>query len=204
MRVQSLKSEVQLAFRFFTAVLMTFPVAAATENESTDAFPKLFPPYSEIPPTFWEQHGAATLILSFIGAMLLGLAVWLWLRPKPKVALPPSVQARNELETLRLRSEDGSLLSEVSRIIRRYFSNAFQLSPGELTTAEFCRALAVTPSVDAELAGSVSEFLHRCDEQKFSPGNSALPLNAVQQALTFVETAEARRIQTPSPASSPA
>ena len=170
-----------------------------TNSETTNALPKLLPPYAELPPTFWEQHGTSVLLIGLGVILLAGWVVWLWLRPKPKVILPPDVQARNGLEAIRQRPEDGALLSGVSQILRRYFIAAFQLPPGEPTTAEFCRTLSSREQIGGELATTVSDFLHRCDEQKFSPTKSAASLGAVNQALALIEKAEARRAQTQAP-----
>src|SRR5882724_13350131 len=113
----------------------------AQPNSETNALPTLSPPYAELPPTFWEQHGIAVLISSLAAILPVGFLVWLCLRPKPKIILPPEVEARNALELLRGQSEDGVLLSNVSQILRHYFIAAFRLPPGEPTTAEFCRAI---------------------------------------------------------------
>ena len=49
------------------------------------------------------------------------------------------------------RPEDGALLSQVSQILRHYVVAAFDLPPGELTTAEFCRAIAGHARIGPEL-----------------------------------------------------
>ena len=193
MKVQSPKSKVQVVLCLCAVFIPTMLLGAASDSETTNALPKLSPPYAELPPTFWEQHGTS-LWFAGVGIFLLaGLVVWQCLRPKPKLILPPELQARNALEALRQSNEDGALLSNVSQILRRYFISAFQLSPGELTTAEFCRALANREQVGGELAAVVSDFLRRCDEQKFSPAKSAAALGAVNQALALINNAEARR-----------
>ena len=177
----------------------TLPLFGQSNSESTNALPKLSPPYAELPPTFWEQHGTAVLVAGLGVILLAGLVIWQCLRPKPKLILPPEVEARNALEALHQSNEDGALLSNVSQILRRYFIVAFQLSPGELTTSEFCRVIAGREQVGGELAAAVSDFLHRCDEQKFSPAKSAVSLGAVNQALALIKSAEARRAQTEAP-----
>jgi len=72
---------------------------------------------------------------------LVSAAAWFLTRPKPPVVVPPDVQARLALEPLRQQPEDGVLLSRVSQILRHYVGAAFDLPPGELTTAEFCHAI---------------------------------------------------------------
>ena len=169
------------------------PLSAQTNSEPTNDLPKLLPPYGELPPTFWEQHGAAMVLVSLVVLILIALIVWWRLRPKPPVILPPEVQARTALEALRQRPEDGACLSHISQILRRYFLAAFQLPPGELTTAEFCQMLSGHAQIGGELSTAVAAFLHRCDEQKFSPGKSSVALGAVEQALALIAQAEARR-----------
>ena len=165
---------------------------AQTRNDPTPTPPALVPPYGELPPTFWEAHaiavaiGLGTLVL----AMLLGWLLW---RSRPQKIMPPETQARLALEALRPLPEDGAVLSQVSQIVRRYFSAAFQLTPGELTTAEFSRSIAEHPRPGPELAAAVIEFLCRCDEQKFSTVRVTDPGHSVVRALNLVDQAEAQR-----------
>ena len=81
-------------------------------------------------------------------------------------------------------------------ILRRYWAAAFQLPPGERTTAEFSRALATRPVPDAELSAAAVDFLRRCDERKFSPAPAAVPPGAVKGALEFIARTEAMLKQT--------
>jgi len=195
MKVQSPKSNVRNAICVCASILSSVSLFAATNSESTNDLPKLSPPYAEIPPTFWEQHEVPIVLAGVVGLVLTGLVVWLRLRPKPRVMLPPAVQARKDLATLRQRPEDGAVLSCVSQILRRYFVSAFELPQGELTTAEFCRALATSETIGGELAAKAGDFLRRCDEQKFSPAKSAATLDAVNQAQSLVAAAETRHLQ---------
>ena len=187
---------------FLLALFLCLPslLIGQTNSDATNVLPKLSSPYAELPPTFWEQHGTNLWFVGLGIFLLAGLVVWPCLRPKPKLILPSEVEARNALEALHQSNEDGALLSNVSQILRRYFIAAFQLSPGELTTVEFCRAIAGREQVGGELAAAVSDFLHRCDEQKFSPAKSAASLGAVNHALALIKTAEARRAKTEAPA----
>jgi hypothetical protein len=142
-----------------------------------------------------------------LGVLLLGLicaVVWLLTRPKPPVVVPPEVQAREALDPLRQQPEDGALLSRVSQILRHYVAAAFELPPGELTTAEFCRAVGGHAPIGPELSAALSEFLRQCDQRKFSPPAPAPPLSAVAQALKLIELAEARRAQLRRAAEAPA
>ncbi len=100
---------------------------------------------------------------------LAALILWKLLQSKPPVILPPEFVARKALTKLLNQPEDGKLLSEVSQILRRFVIAAFGLPAAELTTTEFCAALAAREKVGAELAGLISNFLHQCDEQKFAP-----------------------------------
>ena len=129
----------------------------------------------------------------FFGLIVFGL--WLVLRPKPVPPVPPEVQARQALEALQSRPEDGVLLSEVSQILRRYLVAVFALPAGESTTAEFCRLIGNSESVGVELSSPAAEFLRDCDVRKFAPAVSGPPLNAVARARELVERAEARKAQ---------
>ncbi len=135
--------------------------------------------------------------------MLVGAAVWFLTRPKPPVVVPPEVQARQALEPLRQQPEDGALLSQVSQILRHYVTAAFHLPPGELTTTEFCRAIAGHERVGPELSAALSDFLRQCDQRKFSLPAPAPPLSAVAQALKLIDQAQARLAALAQPAAQP-
>jgi hypothetical protein len=154
----------------------------------------LRPPHAEIPSTFWEQHGVWLVLFGVLLLALVCAAAWFLTRPKPPVVVPPEVQGRQALEPLRQQPEDGVLLSRVSQVLRHYLSAAFNLPPEELTTAEFCRAIAGHSQVGPELSSALSDFLRQCDQRKFSPPAPAPPLSAAAQALKLIDQAQARRI----------
>jgi Domain of unknown function (DUF4381) len=190
---------------------------ADTNVPGSDALLRLRPPLPEIPPTFWERNNGwivAAGLLLFVA--IAAFVAWL-MRPKPPVVVPPDVQARKALEPLRGQPEDGALLSRVSQILRHYVAAAFALQPGEMTTADFCRAVAGQARVGEELSNALSAFLRHCDERKFAPstaiaagnlpasGGGILPpeapsapaMDTVAQALELIQLAEARRAQLP-------
>lgn len=158
-----------------------------------DDIPPLAPPLQEIPPSFWEQHSTAVLLGVLALLVLVGLAIWWWCRPKPPVLVPPEVRARAELAALGKQPEDGLVISRVSQVLRRYLNAAFNLPPGESTTAELCATLSRSETIGPELAAAVGEFLRASDERKFAPAAGGEPFRAVSRALALVEQAEARR-----------
>ena len=168
---------------------------ADTNAGSPEEIPPLRPPRAEIPLTFWEKHGHWIVGGSVALVALAGVAGWLLSRPKPEDVVPPEIRARRELEQLRARAEDGALLSRVSQVLRCYVAAAFDLPPGELTTAEFCRVVAGEARIGPELAGAFSDFLRRCDERKFTPPAPRPELGAVGEALKLIAAAEARRAE---------
>jgi len=168
-------------------------LSAVAKAADTNALPALAPAYGELPPTFWEQHQSAIIMGSFTFLAVAFLFLRVWLRPETPVMLPPEVSAREALTRLLRQPEDGKLLSEVSQILRRYVVAAFELPPGEMTTAEFCATLAGQAKIGAELAQSISGFLRECDERKFSTAPAATPLNAARRALDLVGLAESIR-----------
>jgi hypothetical protein len=177
-------------------LLLALPLtlSAATNLLEPDEIPPLRPPRAELPPTFWEQHGVtvAAGIVVFLG--LLTILIWYLRRPVPPVIVPPATLARRELETLRPQPENGAVLSRVSQIVRHYLAAAFGMGTGELTTSEFCGALAAQERIGPELAGAVGDFLRRCDDHKFKPASQAPagPLGAISGALGLIDRAEAR------------
>ena len=182
--------------RIWAFVLLIAQAAfAAATNQPADAIPPLRPPQGEIAPAFWEQYGVWVIIA---GALLLGViggVVWWLRRPAPAVVVPPEAEARQALEPLRLQAEDGQLLSRVSQILRRYVSTAFGLPPGEMTTADFCRAIADQGRLGPDLSPALGDFLRKCDERKFAPAAPTAALGAVAQAGKFIEQAELRRAE---------
>jgi hypothetical protein len=171
------------------------PLHGQTSVMETNAPLKLLPPYGELPPTFWEQNGTAILFAGFGVVAFAALVLWLIFRPKPKIIIPPEVQAREALHQLSSQPEDGALLSRVSEIVRHYFSAAFQLSPGELTTTEFIREISGNEKIGAELSTAAANFLRECDAHKFSTTAGAEKIDAANRALNLVGQAEQRRAQ---------
>ncbi len=192
-------------------------MAADTNPAALDAIARLRPPRGEIPPTFWEQYGLWVMVAACLLLGLAGAAVWFFNRPGQPIPLALEAQARQALRGLPQQPEDGVVLSGVSQILKRYVAAAFGLPAGELTTSEFCRALAGHEPVGPELSAAFADFLRHCDERKFAPrppslqatarraglprhseakaGGPLPALNAVAQAFGLIELAEARRAQ---------
>jgi len=174
---------------------VSFVVAiGARAQDDTNEIPQIRPPHAELPPTIWEQHSAGISVGGILLLALLGLAVWLWTRPRPPVVIPPEVLAREALAALPVTASEGERLSQVSRILRHYIQQAFYLPPVELNTTEFCRVVAEHPNIGPDLAGALAAFLRESDRRKFSPGPApAGKVNTVTQALALIEQGEARR-----------
>jgi hypothetical protein len=182
-------------FRILTLELLFLasPALPATNIfSSADDLPKLRPPRAEMPPTFWEKYELWAILGSIVVLALIATMVWLLTRPKPPIIVPPGIRAKQALDLLLTRPEDGVVLSQVSQITRHYITEAFALPSGELTTAEFCRLIASHEGLGPELAGTISEFLRRCDERKFRPSPPSSPMAAVATAYKILESAEAR------------
>jgi hypothetical protein len=169
------------------------PVRAQAPGD-TNEIPQLRPIRAEIPPGFWTQHGTTVLIIGVMLAALAGLIVWWLTRPRAAVVVPPEAEARAALADLPVTAGEGERLSRVSQILRHYVQRAFELPPLELTTAEFCRALAGHPHIGPELAGALGGFLRDTDRRKFAPAGTTPPQpEAVVAALALIDQCEARR-----------
>lgn len=191
--------EVRGQGRSVSAVVMLFSfimlLAVAGLAQAPDDAPQLRPIRAELAPTFWERHTMTVVLYSVEFLVLTGIVAWLFLRPVPSFPVPIEVQTRRELEALQKQSQDETTLSHVSRCVQRYFAVAFGLPPGELTTTEFCRALAGNERIGSRLAERVAGFLRQCDVAKFSPVSAANPGTAVSEALELVAQSETRRAE---------
>ena len=167
----------------------------AAQAQSTNDIPPLRPALREIPPTIWELYGVWIVLGIVVIVALKAVLIWWLMQPRPVVPEPIEVLTRRELEALRQRPEDGQTLSEISRCVRRYFAVAFELTPGELTTAEFCQALAGSEKVGDGLSAAVSDFLRRADQRKFAPVGAAALSGAAEEALKLFSAGEARRAE---------
>ncbi len=185
----------RLRFCFICVALCLASLSPSASAQITNEMPPLQPPYPELPPSLWEQYGLWLLGLGGLLATLVGFVVWRWLSPKPPVLVPIEIQTRQQLETLRRQNEDGRILSQVSRCLRRYVTIAFQLPTEELTTSEFCRAMTAQSAIDPDLARVLCDFLRRCDELKFAPAGNSPPFGAAEQALKLFEAGERRRAE---------
>jgi len=182
------------AAKLRTGVALLLIIARGAIAQATNDLPALLPPYTELPPGFWEQHGITVILGSVAVLAIIGVAAWLIFRPRPLPVIPPEVQARRELEALRTQPEDGQVLSRASQIVRRYVLAAFDLSAGELTTHEFIRAMESSPRLTAEVREAIAEFLRRCDERKFGGSSGSVAGHGAAQALELVNRSEALRI----------
>lgn len=168
--------------------------AQAAGSETND-IPPLRPPRAEIPPGWWERHGTQGMIVLAVVVILLGVLIWWLMRARPKALLPPETIATSTLSKLRDQTENGAILSQVSRAVRQYFGAAFGLPPREMTTREFCEAVQQQAEVGRPLAEEVSQFLQECDRRKFERKRELVPMGAAARALGLVESAEKRRAE---------
>ena len=175
-------------FHLIAAIAAMLSVTARAAD--TSALPALIPAYGEIPPTFWEQNGTIVIIDVIVFLAVAVAVAWEIFRPKPAPVLPPEKTARAALTRLQAQPEDGELLSAVSQVLRRYIGTLFGFPGGEMTTAEFCAAISRHEKIGTELSGAIAGFLRECDVRKFSPANSATPINAVQRAMEIVARVE--------------
>jgi hypothetical protein len=171
-------------------LLLIFSKLSLSAQTPANALSPLSPAYPEMPPTFWERHESTIVIAGLAVLAVVFLFLRVWLRPKPPVVLPLEALTRQALMRLQGQPEDGKMLSEISQLLRRYFSAALDFPAGELTTAEFSTALAGCTRISAELAGAVSDFLRECDERKFSTATATAPAGAAQRALEILSLAE--------------
>ena len=104
------------------SLLITTSAFAAGEEPLT-----LRPPKDELRPSFWEQHGWIIVLAAFALLGLVAFLIRLLQRPKPVVVIPPEIAVRQALSALQNRPEDAALVTEVSRILKRYICSTFNL-----------------------------------------------------------------------------
>jgi len=165
---------------------------AATNSFDLDQIPPLRPPRAEIPPGFWDQYGLWVLVGCIAFLALVCGTVWLLSRPRSPMEAPPAARARQALEQLQQRPENGVVLSWVSQNLRQYLNRAFGLPPEELTTEEFCDLIAKNEKLGPGLAADIAQFFRTCDERKFSATVSGSSLGAAAEALRLLDRAEVR------------
>lgn len=181
----------------FLALILCFSMVSGTALAQPLQLPKLQPPHEEIGPSLWERHGLQIVIASVVFAGLVAMFIGWLRRSKPVVVIPPEVLARRDLETLRGSAENGALVVQVSRIVRRYVISVFTLPPEELTTSELIQALSAHSQTDRGLVTAIGEFLRRSDELKFAPALLPPQAGIVTRAAELVETIEKHRQQLP-------
>jgi hypothetical protein len=155
--------------------------------------PALRPPREEIAPGLWEAHSHLIMLIALFCVLLILALVFILTRPKTVRNEPPEITARRTLAALQNRPEDGALITEVSRIFRRFVIFAFGLPAEELTTAELDRVLQSLPSAEPALVADVGDFLRECDAEKFAPLARPPRVNAAARALALLEKIEAHR-----------
>jgi len=170
--------------------------AAETNSDFPEKLLPLQPLHPELPPSLWEQHSALIITGAILILALAGLLLWRLLRPSVATPVPPAFAARQTLEPLRARSEDGATLSLISQALRHYTTAAFTLPAQEMTTTEFCRAISAHDRIGSELSAGLADFLSRCDERKFAPPSPVQPLDAVNRAFRFIDQLEETRTRT--------
>jgi Domain of unknown function (DUF4381) len=149
---------------FFLAAIQT---ATATPPGAAlrDIQPPVEPPYSL----------ATILAASAVALLVLGLAVWRfvrWLKHRP-VPPPPSPRAiaLRELERLRaqVRELDPYQFSiAVSDVLRHFIGAHFGLHAEKQTSPEFLDSIRLSYSFSEEDRRLLAHFLERCDLVKFA------------------------------------
>jgi hypothetical protein len=166
---------------------------AQTNSELVDQIPPLRPPRAEIGPGFWEKNGVWIAVAAAVLLYIAFLSFWLLRRRTEPVQMPPEVEAHEALKPFIGKLEDADSISQISRIVRRYFTAAFGLPQHELTTTEFSKTSRKCEQLGSALADQVSQFLQECDHRKFALPNKANPPWAVPEAKMLIELGEQRR-----------
>lgn len=180
------------------------PIQVATVlAEKTDR--ELAPSRGELDP---EVGGGIwwTLIFAITGAVVLALAIVLWLVLRARAerrgridAWELAIQRLDELERRGAPEADAAdaWFVALSSIVRAYVEVRFALRAPELTTEEFLLHARRIPALAA-----LGPFLESCDRVKFAGWRpeSQESLEVLKTARTFVEDTRPREEQAPPPA----
>jgi hypothetical protein len=165
----------------------------AKNSELSDEIPPLKPPRGEIPAGFWEQNRLLVTAAAVATLCVAALTIRFLARKKQSEPIPPEIEARTALEAFHGKTENGHTISEISRVVRRYFVAAFDLPQQELTTAEFARVTLASESIGADLAERVGKFLRDCDQRKFALESAPQPPSVLAAATSLIDLGEERR-----------
>jgi len=134
-------------------------------------------------------------VLIALAAAGVGAGVYFWLRRKQQAAKEAALAARpahekaiEALEALRGQlSEDNymAFIMEVSRILRVYIQDRFELRAPHRSTEEFLTEASMNDQLCAEYQELLGDFLRQCDLVKFARRSAAL-----RQMETLFRTAE--------------
>jgi hypothetical protein len=175
----------------FSNLISEIDKKAGTEQPNVTG--GLKPPKGALPPSFWERYHL--WVFAGAGGLLLGIGglIWYVQRPLPEPVIPPDVRARRDLEAAAREPDLGLMLSDLSRILRRYITQVFELTQEELTTREFVAVLLNHPGIPEELAKPLTIYLQQCDERKFSPMPPDQPSDPLAAALDLINKTEGWR-----------
>lgn len=133
--------------------------------------------------------------LFLVLAAALGAGAFFWLRRKRReaevaaqAARPAHEKALEALAALRGQlSEDNAMafIIEVSRILRVYIQDRFELRAPHRSTEEFLAEASVSERLSSEDQELLGDFLRQCDLVKFARRSAAL-----RQMETLFRTAE--------------
>lgn len=151
-------------------------------------------------------------LLIVLAAAGLGAGAYFWMRRKQKEAQEAALAARpahekalEALQALRGQLSEENYMAfiiEVSRILRVYIQDRFELRAPHRSTEEFLAEASVSEQLSAEYQELLGDFLRQCDMVKFARRSAAL-----RQMETLFRTAEQfvqdtiPRPQSPVPAS---
>jgi len=166
----------------------------AALTESPPAVPEIrdiAPPIDVFPYPLWMVLTALGIAL-----MVLGLAVWLfirWWKKRPKSAPPtPRVIAMRELDSLRARIESIEpyrFSIVVSDVLRGFIAAQYGLRATRQTSPEFLASIANARQFTEDDRTLLAKFLEHCDLIKFAhiDATSADSSELLRSAIAFVQ-----------------
>jgi hypothetical protein len=140
------------------------------------------------------------IILVLLAASAASLLVWRQLSKPDEIEAPsPHETAKKALGRLSAKPDSSQTLSDLGRVVRRYFVDTFSITQTELTNRQLGEVLRDHDQVDGEVVAAASRLLETCERRQFDPRQAIQTRDLIGQALTLIDETERTRRRVSAP-----